>query len=43
MPNVEVNGQSIHYTDQGQGPVFLASHATRAGSGVSSAVGGQAV
>lgn len=28
MPNVEVNGQSIYYTDRGEGPVFLASHAT---------------
>lgn len=28
MPNVDLNGQSIHYTDQGEGPVILASHAT---------------
>ncbi|MFA4080532.1 alpha/beta hydrolase [Mycobacteroides salmoniphilum] len=29
MPNVEVNGQSIHYTDNGgPGPVILATHAT---------------
>ncbi|MEU9805073.1 alpha/beta hydrolase [Mycobacterium sp. NPDC050853] len=29
MPNIEVNGQSIHYTDSGgDGPVILATHAT---------------
>ncbi|AMT72083.1 alpha/beta fold hydrolase [Mycobacteroides immunogenum] len=29
MPNIDVNGQSIHYTDNGaDGPVILATHAT---------------
>lgn len=28
MPNVDLNGQSIHFTDRGQGPVILVSHAT---------------
>ncbi|EIV14600.1 hypothetical protein MM2B1231_1023 [Mycobacteroides abscessus subsp. bolletii 2B-1231] len=28
MPFVDVNGQRIHYTDSGEGPVIVATHAT---------------